>query len=178
MKNGSPLSACAEELNTLVQDQNTLTYYQEALPSPTDQRLDKITHVFMSAGGDARQSFQESLLPAARSLFGIYGHRAATRAMREKNPQLLRQGLTAAVISNYTVPDRRRLEVGLAVYYHVSKMLAEEPAQLFRAAAVYARSDLAARFIAFGGRPDVTLQKYGWKEVNAIDGVEYRFDWT
>jgi hypothetical protein len=131
----------------------------------------------MVVDADGREIFQSSLTPAARALFGIYGHRAATRAVRDNQQVLLRLGLVANVIANYVMPDNRRVEIGLAIYHHTAAKLGISPPDLFSMAAEYAGVDLAAQLIAFGNRGDVTLKKYGWKEVQTADGVQYKFDW-
>ena len=177
MKNGTALKAISEELNQYASEHSTLDYYQQTMPSAYDLRLDEAVKQFMAAGPADRETFQSSLTPAALSHFGIYGHRAATRAMRENNQDYVQKGLVGAVIANYVVPDKRRVETGLAIYYHPAAKLGVNPLDLFTLAAGYATDDLAAQLVAFGNRADVSLKKYGWKEIDAPDGILYKFNW-
>lgn len=177
MKNGIALKAISKELNQYASEHRTLDYYQQTIPSAFDLRLDEVVKQFIAAGSADRETFQSSLTPAARSQFGIYGHRAATRAMRENNQDYVQNGLVGAVIANYFVPDKRRVETGLAIYYHTAAKLGVNPLDLFTLAAGYATDYLAAQLVAFGNRADVSLKKQGWKEIDAPDGVLYKFNW-
>lgn len=177
MNNGTSLKALSDDLNAYSGEHSTLDYFQQPLPAPLDQRLDEAVEQFMTADAEGRETFQQLMTPATRALFGIYGHRTATRAIRENRPELLRQGLAAAIIANYVIPDNRRVEVGLAIYYHTAVKLGLRPPDLFAEAAVFAPDDLANRLVAFGNRDDITLKKYGWKEINSPDGIQFRFDW-
>ncbi len=177
MKNGNALQAYTEELNSVSGDYTALRYFQEPIPAAIDYRFDTAVQEFMKLSDKEREIFQSSLTPASRALFGIYGHRAAMRANREGQQDLLRLGLIASVIANCIVPDNRRLEVGLAVYHHSAGKMGLNPATLFANAADYATADLALRYVSFGNRADVTLHKYGWKEVDSGDGIQFRYSW-
>lgn len=177
MNNGTALMAFTEELNRYLENYRSLDYYQQPIPSEIDQRMDEAVKLFISADPAERETFQSSLTPSVRSQFAIYGHRVATRANREKRPDLLELGLVAAVIANYIVPANRRIEISLAIYHYTAVKLGRDPRDLFTYAADYAAADLAASLVAFGSRGDVTLKKYGWKEIDSPDGMLYKFDW-
>jgi hypothetical protein len=177
MNNGTAMKALVDGLNEYAADHSSLDYYQQPLPAELDGRLDQAVEEFMAVDAAGRATFQSFLSPAARSIFGIYGHRAATRAVRENSQELLQLGLVAAAIANYVVPQHRRVEVGLAVYHHAAVKLGLSPSDLFATAATYAGDDLAAQLTAFGRRGDVTLKRFGWKEVQTADGVQFKYDW-
>ena len=177
MKNGTALQALSDELNQYSRDHNALDYYQQPIPSALDSRLDEAVNKFTAADAVDREAFESSLTPATRSLFGIYGHRAATRALRKESADYVRLGLAAAVIANYVVPDNRRLEFSLVVYYHSAAKLGIDPPELFTEAAGYAAHDLAIQLVTFGNRADVTLKKYGWKEIDSPEGILFKFNW-
>lgn len=177
MKNGNALMAFTEELNRYLGNHSTLDYYQQPIPSEIDRRMDEAVKLFISTAPADRETFQSSLTPSARSQFGIYGHRAATRANRDQQPDLLELGLVAAAIANYVVPDNRRVEISLAIYHYTAAKLGLNPLDLFTFAADYAADDLATQLVTFGSRGDITLRKYGWKEVDSPDGIQYKFDW-
>jgi hypothetical protein len=177
MNNGTAMKVLVDGLNEYAADHSSLDYYQQPLPAEFDGRLDLAVKEFMAIDAAGRETFQSSLSPDARSLFGIYGHRAATRAVRENSQELVKLGLVAAVIANYVVPEHRRVEVGLAVYHHAAAKLGLSPPDLFSKAAACAGEALAAQLRAFGSRGDVTLKRYGWKEIQTADGVQYKFNW-
>ena len=58
------------------------------------------------------------------------------------------------------------------------KKLEINPADLSSITADYAAGDLAAQLILFGDRNDATLKKFGWSEMDATDGMVFKFDWN
>lgn len=177
MNDRDSLPAHVGEINRILEEYSTLEYFQQPIPSEIDFLLDDVVQKIIKTNPERRAEFQSLLAEHSRSLFGIYGHRAATRAQREDQPDLLNQGMAAAVFANYVIPNTRCLEISLAVYHHAARKLGLDPVDLFTAAANYADSDLAAQLVAFGNRDDVVLKQYGWKEINAPDGIRFKFGW-
>ncbi len=177
MQNGNAFRAFVEETQHYLADKKVIDYYRESLGAAIDLRLDAIVTHFMASTSEQRAFFQAELLPEQRSLFGIYGHRAATRAVREGTQDLLLMGLVAAAVANYEIPEKRRVEVGWAVFHHCARQLGMSPADLFAQAADYATPDLVLRLVAFGNRADVNLGSFGWKELKTPSGVVYKFEW-
>ncbi len=175
MNNGTEIQAFIEQTANFLAGMRVTDYYAEPLPSPNDWRLANVVGRFMALTAGQRETFQAALTRPQRSLFGIYGHRAATLAMREKSHERLLSGLVAAVIVNYAVPARRSVEVALAVYYHVACKLGINTVDLFDEAAGYGGAAAAALFEEYGRRPGVTLKKFGWREIKTPDGVKYKF---
>ena len=152
-------------------------YYPSPLPSPADEVLAEIVSAFTAWPPDVRQRFTASLPTNKRGLFGIFGHRAATLAVRRGDPELLRLGLIANVIANSPIPTKRNVETALAVFHHCARKLELDPRTLFEEAARLATDEMAERLIAFADRPDVTLKQFGWREIRSADGVRYKFEW-
>jgi hypothetical protein len=175
MKNGNAFSAFINDTMNLLSALNVVEYYAASIPATTDEQLRAIIGRFMAATPEERETFQSTLTKEHRSLFGIYGHRAATIAARKDSSAWLLSGLVSAAIANYTIPIKRQVEVGLAVYHHVARKLNLKPIDLFEEAAVYAAADIARQFLTFGRRGDVTLSKFGWQELKTQDGVKYKF---
>lgn len=176
-ENGSALHAYAAELAAFLAGQSSLDYYREPLPSRVDERLDDALGKYIGYAPEKRATFR-TLMPAqAKALFGIYGHRAATRAVNTADPGLLEKGLVASTIANDEVPPGRRIEIGLAVYHHCARKLDLNPADLFSLAADYANATLAPYLVSFGHQADVTLKKYGWQERHTAEGVQYTYSW-
>ena len=177
MKNGDAFNAFVQETQQFLAGLQVITFYTADLPSEIDGQFDAIIRRFMDADDQQRGRFLTALNESERSLFSVYGHRAATLSARnEQLPQLL-QGLVGTTIANYTIPQKRRVEVSLAVFHHVARKLNENPIELFENAAIYASEDFAKALLAFSRKPGVTLQSYGWREIVTPDGVKYKFEW-
>ena len=177
MQNGNAISAFTHEVIQFLNDKKVVDYYAEAIPSPTDEMILGFCQRFMLLAAPQRLQFQQALKPEHRSLFGIFGHRAATLAVRQNSQDWLGSGLVGAIISNYIIPPKRNVEVGLAVFHHCARKLAIMPTELFAEAARFADMELATRLLAFGNRSDVVLSKFGWQELNTPEGVRYKFNY-
>lgn len=175
-QNGDAFRALTEEALDFLNRKKVLDYYQEPLPSPTDDRLAGMVGRFMAATDWEREAFQSALSQENRSLFGIYGHRAATLSARQQAREQLLSGLVGDVIANYSIPDRRDVSLGLAVFHHCARKLGLSPIELFDEAARYASPPLANLLTEFGRRTDVNLRSFGWREVNTVEGVRYTFN--
>ncbi len=177
MKNGNAIHTFIEDAVALLGDIDVVTYFAEPLPCVVDEQIRGIVSRFTAVTASERAQFQEALPPEHRSLFGIYGHRAATIAARQNDADWLRSGLTGFAIANYTIPQKRKVEVGMAVYLHVAQKLGLNPVDLFEETAVYAAPTIATELLAFCRRPDVTLTKFGWQELKTREGVKYKFNY-
>lgn len=176
MQNGSTFSAFISEVIQFLDGKKVVNYYTETLPSPTDETLRGYCQRFMAASAPEREQFQERLAPEHRSLFGIFGHRAATLSVRQESRDWLICGLVGTTIANYIIPPKRNVELGLAVFHHCARKLGLVPPDLFAEAARYATFDFATRLIAFGNRADVILSQFGWQEQKTPEGVKYKFN--
>lgn len=176
-RNGDAFQAFTGESACFLAGKKALDYYREPLPSPSDARIEAMVDRFKAASNVQRAHFLSTLNQAQRSLFGIYGHRAATLSVREAAGERLAKALLGAVIANYVIPSKRRVEVALAVYHHCSRQLGLNTVDLFDEAAEFAAPELADQLRSFGRRSDVTLRQYGWRETKTPEGVRYTFSW-
>jgi hypothetical protein len=176
-QNGHAFLVFMEEAAESLSRIRLLDYYRQPMPSADDERLETMVARFMVTKQEERERFQASLEIEQRSVLGIYGHRAATLSVREGSAARLLSGLVGAAIANYEIPEKRNVDVALAIFYHCARRLGLEPADLFDQAAYFAAGEIARRMRAFGRRDDITLQRYGWREYNTPRGVRYRFDW-
>jgi hypothetical protein len=175
--NGRAFQAYLETALAVLQGVNVVDYYQLALPDPLDETLFGIVSAYSALPGPQRERFVAALSPQQRSLLGVFGHRAATLSVREQDPERLRIGLVANAIANTVIPEKRNVDVALAVFHHCAQRLALDPVALFDEAAELATDEAAARMRAFGRRSDVTLQQYGWREMRTAEGVRFKFEW-
>jgi hypothetical protein len=178
MKNGDAFTAFVQETQQALQELRVVDYYQEALPSATDEQMAAVVSCFMQAEPTQRSRLLDSLSAQARSLFAIYGHRTATLAARHKSREQLLHGMVGVVMANYIIPEKRRVEVALAVFHHVARKIDVNVIEFFEDTAVYATPAFAQTLLAFGRKSDVTLKKYGWRELNTEDGVKYKIEWV
>lgn len=177
MNNGSAFRAFTDEVGQYLAGLKVVDYYAQPLPSAVDERLHGLVARFMQGTAVDHDTFQQSLTPQQRALFGIYGHRAATLAARQASRDWLLSGLVGAVIANYIIPQKRNVEVSLAVYHHCAHKIDAAPQALFAEAARFAQPELAAKLAAFGQRTDVNLKQFGWQEQKTPEGVRYKFSW-
>lgn len=152
-------------------------YYAMPLPSPIDDALAEIASAFSAWPPHLREQFQEALDARGRGLFGIFGHRAATLAVRRNDPDLLRLGLIGSAIANYEISPNRKVDTALAIFYHCARKLDLEPRALFEDVARLAADDIAQHLRIFGRREDVVLKQYGWREIRTTDGIRFQFEW-
>ena len=177
MKNGNAFRAFTDEARHYLAGLKVVIYYAEPIPSLTDERLRVMVERFVRGTAVEQEQFQLALAPEQRSLFGIYGHRAATLAVRQNSRDWLFTGLIGAVMANYIIPPKRNVDVSLAVYHHCAQKIGVSPAELFAEAAQHAQPDLAQKLHHFGHRADVNLKQFGWQEQKTPEGVRYKFSW-
>ena len=176
MQNGNDFHVFIQETSQFLSTLTVTSYYGTELPDAVDERMKGIVARYMAAKEAQWPQFRDGLAQEQRSLFGIYGHRAATMPVREADKDPLLSGLVGAAIANYTIPKGRSLDVSLAVYYHCAQKLDVNTVDLFDEAAQVASADAAPILAHYGRRSDVTLRKYGWREIKTPEGVAYRFN--
>ena len=175
--NGHAFQAYLEGARAVLNGVTAIDYHQSPLPAPLDELLAAIIGAFTALAAPERERFMAALSDGQRALFALFGHRAATLAVRRADPEQLRLGLVGNVIANYAIPDKRHVDVALAVYYHCARKLELNPQAVFDEAAQFATAEMAARLRAFGRRTDVTLRQFGWREIRSEEGVRYKFEW-
>ena len=175
--NGNAFRAFVEDSAAALNDVGAIDYYQRPLPDDLDDKLAEMVARYVAATSEQRILFAEAFTEKKRAVFGIYGHRAATMSVRKEDPDRLLSGLVGTTIANYTIPNKRNLAVSLSVYHHCARKLGVNTVDLFDEAAQVASEEFASILVEFGRQPDVTLRKYGWREIKTPEGVVYTFDW-
>ncbi|WP_420643652.1 hypothetical protein [Candidatus Leptofilum sp.] len=177
MKNGNAFRTFTDEAQQYLSGLKVVIYYAEPLPSSTDERLRLIVDRFLRGTAVEQEQFQLTLAQEHRSLFGIFGHRAATLAVRQNSQAWLLAGIVGAVIANYVISPKRNVDVSLAVYHHCARKIGYAPAELFAEAARFAQPALAEKLHSFGHRANINLKQFGWHEQKTPEGVRYKFSW-
>lgn len=175
--NGQAYRAYLESTLALLDGLTTASYYAAPLPNPADEVLAEIINAFTAWSGGVREDFIAAIPSEKRGIFGIFGHRAATLAVRNGDGDWLRLGLIGNVIANTPVPPHRNVDAALVVFYHCAGKLELEAQILFDDAAQFAIDDLAERLKEFGRRTDVTLKAFGWREIKSPEGIRFKFEW-
>lgn len=176
--NGQAYRAYLESTLAVLDRLTVIDYYPSPLPSPPDEALAEIVGAFTAWPLPVREQFLAALPAEKLGLFGIFGHRAATLAVRSGEPEKLRLGLVGYAMANVEIPHHRQVDAALAVYYHCARKLELEPQVVFDEAALFASDEMASRLRAFGRRDDVTLKQFGWREIRQPEGVVFRFEWS
>lgn len=176
-ENGQAYRAYLEGALAITSRTTAVAYYAMPLPSPVDDALAEIASAFSAWSPHLREQFQEALDTRRRGLFGIFGHRAATLAVRRNDPDLLRLGLIGSAIANYEISPNRKVDTALAIFHHCARKLELEPRELFEDVARLAADEIARYLRTFGRREDVALKQYGWREIRTTDGIRFQFEW-
>jgi len=151
-----------------------IEYHRQPMPSPMDEELRAIVTAFQQLSADERDAFISALPHPTRKLFGIYGHRAATIAVRQDEPDWLRSGLIGTVIANDGMDDGRKIITALVVPQHCAIKLKMDLAELFEETAVYAHPPLSDQILN-ASRTPLSLRTFGWQELKTADGIRYKF---
>lgn len=173
MKNGTEFRTFVEETAVSLRSTAVLDYFRQSLPGPLDAHLGQIVDRFMTAAPEQRHLLLAALDKPQLALFGIFGHREATLAAREKSRERLRRGLVGLAIAHHEL-DRGSLEAALAVPHHIARKLGLNTVDLFDEAAGFIGGEIGDYLQSYGRRSDIGLRKYGWREIKTPDGVKYK----
>jgi hypothetical protein len=174
--NGTDFHTFLNETAVFLAEQNRLNYYRAPLPDEVDQRLADVCRRYLAATADQRQQFLDQIESKQRALLALFGHRAATLAMRQEERTWLRLGLLGAALAHVETAERPQATVSLAVYHHVARRLGVNTVDLFDEIAACVPEEMAHLLRQFGRRGDVRLAKFGWRELKTADGVSYKFN--
>ena len=99
----------------------------------------------------------------------------STRALRERSPELLRDGLLVLMDEGREdyVADYRDLLVAMAPAHDCVRRLGLDPAAFFAEVAAEAPADLRELVIEFGQRTDVNEQSFSFMLDETPEGPEY-----
>lgn len=143
--------------------------------SQTDEVIEAIVHYYMSASPEHRMYLRSKINSDQGWSLLTFAKRAAVRARRSKNPDLVSAGLTALAIDNLAQGDVRDSLVAIGLLFHVAKALDLETTQLFNRAAAISGPPMAGVFSDFLKRNDLNRihLNMGWREVSGPYGFGY-----
>jgi hypothetical protein len=153
-------------------------YLDEAPPSSTDGEVLQICRAIEAAGSAMAPEFAAALDRHRREVLGIFGQRVPQIVLACEVPaavrgEVLAAGLVAEAFANAGHHDFRDVLVGLAPHYECARRLRLDITDVFDAAALFADDDTATLLRIFGRRSDVTLPRFGWREVATETGPTF-----
>ncbi len=156
----------------------THVYIREPVPSTTDREILQICRAIEAAGSTLAPGFAAALDDHRRAVVGIFGSRAPQMLLAHGVPdpergEILVAGLVAEAFANAGHRDFRDVLVGLAPHYECARRLRLDITDVFDAAALFADQDTASLMRIFGRRSDVTLPRFGWREVPTPNGPAF-----
>jgi hypothetical protein len=145
------------------------------LPIPCDE--DALAEEFIRewrAGSSGSPEADESLDRLVRGMLLTFAIRAASRAVRQHDPQHLRQGLAAVCIAGTESDSKDLQQVACALYDGCSR-LGVDPSVEFREAAGQARGGAARILSEFGSLPpgEATPPRFRVQESTDEGGFRY-----
>lgn len=173
MENGSAFAAFLEETTDALNDITLVDYYGQPIPAPLDETFNATVRRFLGETAVHQTQFQAGLTHVQRTLFGAFGHRAATIAARTNDAEMLRLGLVGTAIANYEIPPSRRVAVGLSIFYHVARQLKLNPIDLFEDVAQLSSPAMQNELLRFGRNGQISLTQFGWRERKTEDGIRF-----
>jgi hypothetical protein len=136
-----------------------------------DSRLDNLLEITSRLDMDGLASIANKLGPNEIGVLGIYSRRVAQRAIGDVSESDIRAGLNAVILARWDRKvDPRDVMVGLAPLHVAASRVAGSATRIFDSAAEQAPASLADVLRVFGRRNDVTLETFGWKEVDTPNG--------
>jgi hypothetical protein len=152
--------------------------FTEINPSQVDEAMEALVRYYESASPDHRMYLRSKINSDQGWYLLTFAKRAAVRARRSKNPDLVSAGLTSLAIDNLAQGDVRDSLVAIGLLFHVAKALDLETTQLFNRAAAISGPPMAAVFSDFLKRNDLNRihSNMGWREVTGPNGIGYIWD--
>jgi hypothetical protein len=112
-----------------------------------------------------------------RSLLYRYSVRAASRAVTTIDPHRAKAALAAGLVAEWHEHEPRELMINLAPHHVAATRVNGSATALFGWAAGHAAAESAETIRTFGTRTDVTLEAFGWKEVQHPSGTWFVLNW-
>ena len=157
------------------------SYVQEPVPSAIDHEILQICSALEAAGPARAPQFTALLDDQRKTVLGIFGRRmpelvlARSTADADRQP-ILTAALVAEALANAGHRDFRDVLVGLVLHHECARRLQLDVTDLFDAAAGYADIDTGALMRIFGRRHDVSLRRFGWREVMTAAGPIFELE--
>jgi hypothetical protein len=149
-------------------------YRDLPIPSDEDLLVEEFVREWDDSSSDTPEAAQ-SLDRFARGMLHVFAFRVASRAVRERQVEYIRLGLSALRIAG-SEDDPRDLQQEACVLFDSCMKIGVEPAFIFREALAEAQGGAAQILQAFGQLPksEVSLAKYRVREASDDAGFRYK----
>jgi hypothetical protein len=151
-------------------------YYKQPIPSEIDK---KITEVLASLGSCDEKQFNaivDRVVGDNSRVLGLYAERMASLAVREKNPERVKQGLLGLLIYSRT-EDPRDVLLVLTLLHDAVVKLGKNPKEVFgEMSAVVGSTSLLNDFLT-RDEEDKSIDAMGYEESTCDEGFLYKRTW-
>lgn len=151
-------------------------YYKHPIPSEIDKN---ITEALTSLGKcDEKQLnvIAGQVTGDNSRVLGLYAERMASLAVRERNPDRLRQGLLGLLIYS-RAEDSRDVLLVLSLLHDAAVRLGKDPKEIFdEVGSIAGGADLLRDFLA-RNEEDKSIDAMGYEETMSEDGFLYKRTW-
>jgi hypothetical protein len=153
-------------------------YVQEEVPSATDHEILQVCRAVEAAGPEKAPEMAAALDEHKRMVLSIFSRRSPQLVLAKdvadgERGEILAAGLVAGALAYAGHTDFREVLVGLAPHYECARRLKLDITDVFDAAALFADEETAALMRIFGRRSDVTLARFGWREIQTPTGPAF-----
>jgi hypothetical protein len=157
--------------------QRRFTAYGKApFPDPRDEELDQFVDEVERGGPPAVKATSERASEQGRGVLGAYAGRAATRAVREKDPKRLLQALVALVLSGLGHNSRDALTRMPLIEDAAGRLGVQLPHLIEDAADVVGHPGSVSLVSWLARQPeDRTLESMGYEAGSDESGFRYQY---
>lgn len=141
-----------------------------------DSELSELCQRFAKSDAQVRAEIRTSISMDEFYTLLSFSNRAAVFAIRERNLNWVRNGLTAIAMIEAERTDSRDILWALSLLYHSARRVGADANQLFRAAAKLAEPNVSSLFTEFiGGTAKYKdlRSSWGYDEVETKDGIGF-----
>jgi hypothetical protein len=153
-------------------------YGLRPIPCDLDDEIGTLVDTFANATASERKTLTDAFGP--EQAFGLmaYAERMAILAVRNRSPDLLKNGLLALVLEGFKLDARENI-MRLALLDHSALKIGMNPEQLFEEAARSATGEAIQHLREFAGRSveDKSIESMGYSEETTADGFGYSRNW-
>jgi hypothetical protein len=159
--------------------ENNIAYGRQLIPHPRDEKITRLLKDWMDLDALGRTKSRSYISEQQQNTLRAYCERMASRAVRDRNEELILLGLIALGMDNWGTGDPRENILLLPLHYDASLRIGVSPASIFEKAASLLNGEPADAYRAFLRRPerDRSLQAMGYIAGNEADGFRYIRTW-
>ena len=156
-------------------DENNRDYGLDPVPDPRDEKVAQLIKTWMGMSDEARNESQSALSRQQSFVLQRFGERMASRAVRERNPELLLLGLLALGIEGGN-SDWRENYLLVPLHYDAAQRIGADPAPVFENVSNLVGGTLARYLRKFVQDPQ-PIKSMGYQIAPGSGGFRYQRTW-